>query len=99
DERHLRSRGIVHGGVIATLVDVALGVSAATRLPAGYDIVTAQLNMNFLKPARVGDVLTATGTVVHYGARTAVASVRVTNADDMLVATGMGTLMILEPRR
>lgn len=98
DERHLRSQGIVHGGVLATLVDVALGASAATTLPDGHDLVTAQLNMNFLKPVRVGDELTATGTVLHRGRRTAVSQVQITTADGTAVAVGTGTLMILEPR-
>lgn len=96
EERHLRSGGIVHGGVFASLVDVTLGVTASTTTPPEADLVTIQLNVNFVKATRAGEVLTSTGEVLHRGRRTIVASARVVNQDGVLVTTGIGTLMIVD---
>ncbi len=92
---HLRSRQIVHGGVFAALLDAAQGMAAASQAPAGHDVVTMQLNVNFLRPASVGDELTAAGEVIHSGRRTAVTRGEVRNQNGDLTATGTATLMYL----
>ena len=92
-ENHLRSKGIVHGGLFATLLDTAMGWAADTEAPEGYDLVTAQLNVNFIRPARPGDTLIATGEIQHLGARTAVARGEVRLADGTLTAAGSATFL------
>jgi acyl-CoA thioesterase len=92
---HLRTLGIVHGGVLASLLDAAQGMAAASAARAGYDVVTVQLNINFLRPAGEGDHLIATGHVVHAGRRTAVTRGEVHTAEGELSATGSATLMFL----
>ncbi len=92
---HLRSRGVVHGGVLATLLDTALGLAASTRAPAGLDVVTAQLNANFVRPARHGERLLAEARVKHSGRKTAVAVAEVFTEGGELVATGSATLVFL----
>ena len=94
---HLRSGGIAHGGVLATLLDTALGLSAASLAAAGMDVVTAQLNANFVRPARLGERLDARGEVQHAGRRTAVARAEVRTEAGELVATGSATLIYLPP--
>ena len=44
--QHMRNLGIVHGGVIATLLDTAMGIAASTLAPRGHVVLTAQLNAN-----------------------------------------------------
>ena len=61
DERHLRNMPILHGGVLATLLDSALGVAASSVAPANRLTVTAQLNVNFIRPAFPGERLVAVG--------------------------------------
>jgi acyl-coenzyme A thioesterase PaaI-like protein len=58
-------------------------------------LVTIQLNLNFVRPARVGDILHATGQVLHSGRRTALSRGEVRNASNSLVATATATLMFL----
>jgi uncharacterized protein (TIGR00369 family) len=92
---HLRTAGIAHGGIIATLMDTALGFAAASRAPEGLDVVTAQINVNFVRPAWMGERLEAVGEVRHSGRKTAVASGEIRNEAGTLVATGSATLVYL----
>src|SRR5260370_25808673 len=66
-ERHSfpTSRGpIVHGGAIATLADEALATLAFTLADEGQSTVTADLKVDFLRPAQPGR-LVARATVPH----------------------------------
>jgi acyl-CoA thioesterase len=57
--------------------------------------VTVQLNANFIRPAREGDTLVATGELTHSGRRTAVAVGEVRTAEGVLVASGSATFVHL----
>ena len=70
DERHLRTRGIAHGGLLSTLLDTAMGIAVSTGTPDGCFAVTAQLNVNFVRPGWNGEVLETTGLVCHRGQQT-----------------------------
>lgn len=61
-EQHLNPAGTVHGGVLATLVDTAMG--SAVRSCSGDDDVpaTSQLTVTFLRPGKPG-TLTVTAEV------------------------------------
>jgi acyl-CoA thioesterase len=95
DDRHLRSRGIAHGGVIATLLDTAMGVAVSEHTPEGTFPVTAQLDTKFVRPAWDGEDVLATGEVCHRGTQTAVARGEVRTPDGVLVATGSGTFVFV----
>src|SRR5205823_2638990 len=71
--QHLRSLNIVHGGVLITLLDSAMGMAASTLASPGQGVVTVQLNANFIRPVGEGETLVATGELEHSGRRTAVA--------------------------
>ena len=90
-ESHLRTRGIAHGGVIASLLDTAMGVAVSTKVPKGCFPVTAQLNVNFIRPAWNGEKLRILGDVRHSGRTTAVAVGEIRTNADVLVATSSGT--------
>ena len=95
DNRHLRSRGIAHGGVIATLLDTAMGIAVSEQTPDGFFPVTAQLDTKFIRPAWDGEDVLATGEVCHRGSQTAVARGELRTADGVLVATGSGTFVFV----
>jgi acyl-CoA thioesterase len=94
-DQHLRTHGILHGGVVATLLDTALGRAVATVCQSDQDVVTAQLNVNFVRPVWSGETLLASGEVQHHGRQTAVARGEIRTADDTLVATGSGTFLFV----
>ncbi|MEU4392144.1 PaaI family thioesterase [Kribbella sp. NPDC023855] len=88
--------GAVHGGIAATLLDSALGCAVHTTLPAGVGFTTLELKVNYIRTARTdGQTLTATGTVIHAGRRTATAEGRVLDDQGKLIAHATTTCMIL----
>jgi uncharacterized protein (TIGR00369 family) len=56
----------VHGGVVASLADVACGYAALTMMPDDREVLTVEFKINFLKPANT-DRLIAIGEVVQSG--------------------------------
>ena len=93
DEPHLRTLGLMHGGVTATLLDTAMGYAAVTTAPERHYVLTVQLNANYIRPAWQGETLRASGEVIHSGRQTAVARGEIRTSDGTLVAAGSGTFM------
>src|SRR6187549_4249356 len=65
-ERHLQPFGIVHGGVLATLIDTATFWAAFMRLPDDSGLVNVDLKLNYLK-AVVDGTLRAEGECLRAG--------------------------------
>lgn len=63
---HLQQNGFTHGGVIATLCDVATGIAAYTLVPEGKNVVTADLKISYLNPS-VAPLVRASGRVKKAG--------------------------------
>lgn len=90
DERHLNGHGTVHGGAIATLVDMAMG-AAVLRHDTGDDApVTIEMKVTYLRPATPGR-LRAEAAIRRRGKRIVIAEVDVLDADGEAVAHGIGT--------
>ncbi|HEY5974884.1 MAG TPA: PaaI family thioesterase, partial [Geobacteraceae bacterium] len=79
----------------ATLVDTTCFLPLPL-LPAGRLVTTSSLNVNYIRPAAVGDRLIARADLLHLGRRTASLTVRVTNGEGHLVAHGSATLLVLQ---
>lgn len=94
DERHLQPSGIVHGGVLATLIDTATFWAAFLRLPEDAGLVNIDLKLNYLQAAKVGR-LTAEGHCLRAGRRISYAEARVLDSGGTLLAHGTSTLMTL----
>ncbi|MFF2087871.1 PaaI family thioesterase [Nocardia sp. NPDC058176] len=87
--------GTVHGGICATLLDSVMGTAVHTTLGPGLGYSTLELKVNFIRTvATDGQRLTATGTTVHVGRRTATAEGRVLDERGKLVAHGTTTCII-----
>ena len=98
DEFHLNPFGIVHGGVLAAVLDTAMGCAVHSLLPPAVGYVTAELNVRFLRPALVaGGPLVCRGEVDHQGRSTMVASARILDADDRLIALAGSTCLVRRP--
>ena len=89
------SMGLLQGGILGVLADVAGGVSLYSVLsdPLKVVIPTVEFKLNFLRPAKGGD-LVARGRVVHSGRQIAVCQVEIFSDDGVLLATGVFTYMI-----
>ena len=86
----------MHGGVLATLIDSAMGISVTSLAPPDHYSVTVQMNVNFIRPAWPGESLIANGEVKHNGRQTAVAYSEVRTPAGVLVASGTGTFLYLK---
>jgi uncharacterized protein (TIGR00369 family) len=97
DDKLYNMIGSVHGGIITTLMDNALGSAVQSVLPAGRVATTMDLHTRFHRPvtAATGKVF-AEARVVHAGRRSATSEGHLRDAKGALYATGTSTLMILE---
>jgi uncharacterized protein (TIGR00369 family) len=92
-EGHLNPAGTVHGGVLATLVDSAMGL--AVRSATGDDDVpaTSQLTITYLRPGKPGE-LTVTAQVRTRGEHLTVCDADV-EQDGRAVAHAVATFALL----
>jgi uncharacterized protein (TIGR00369 family) len=99
-EAHQNPLGTVHGGIITTLLDSAMGCAVHTTLPAGGMYTTLELKVNFLRPSFAGGArLLAEGTVINRGATAVLAQATITDADTAKkIAHATSTCLILPPR-
>lgn len=88
--------GTVHGGIIATVLDSAMGMAALTTMPEGASAPTFGLEVKFLRPvATDAGHLRAEGVVVHSGRRVVIAEGRLVGADGGLLATATTTCLVV----
>ena len=66
EQCHLQPFGIVHGGVLATLIDTATFWSVFLRLPEDVGLVNIDLKLNYLKSISTG-LMTAEGRCIRAG--------------------------------
>jgi uncharacterized protein (TIGR00369 family) len=95
--QHLNLQGLVHGGILATLADTAMGLAVRTVLEPGRRHVTVQLGVEFLSPGRPGRI-TARGRSVKIGTQLGFAEADVLNADGRLLARAHSTLSVTTER-
>ena len=65
--KHGNTRGIVHGGMISSLADIALGYNAAFNGGDPIPLVTASLTVDYAGSAQVGDWITVVTDVQKVG--------------------------------
>src|SRR5258705_6994985 len=70
EEKHGNSRAICHGGVLATLADLALGYAMQARLEGGKagGFVTAHLSIDYAGSAEIGDLIESHVRIPRIGA-------------------------------
>ena len=55
EAKHCNARGTIHGGILATLADVAIGYALATSTEPRTAAITASLSLDYAGTAKVGD--------------------------------------------
>ena len=97
EDRHRQQDGFIHAGVMATMADHTAGYAAFTTVEPGFQILTVEFKINFLKPA-FGRKLRCAGRVIRGGSRIIVAEsdvfdLRESETEPEAVARAMVTLM------
>ncbi len=88
---------IVHGGLVTTLLDTAMGGACHSMLEGGDTFLTADLHAEFLRPTRPG-TLRAHGRVVHQTKRTVFCAAELHDADGNHLASARCTQVVLPQR-
>ncbi|HEY1369541.1 MAG TPA: PaaI family thioesterase [Gaiellaceae bacterium] len=84
---------IVHGGLVATLLDTAMGGACWTTMEPDESFLTADLRVEFLRSARPG-TLRAEGRVVHRTRRVVFCEAELRDGDGTLLAAGRCTQIV-----
>ncbi|MEV5574837.1 PaaI family thioesterase [Spirillospora sp. NPDC052269] len=98
DPKFSNPLGTVHGGILSTLLDSAMGCAVHTTLPEGAGYTTLELKVNFVRAVPIeGGRLTCEGTTIHVGRRVATAEGRIVDENGKLIAHGTTTCMVFPP--
>ncbi len=86
--------GVLHGGVLATLADAAVGIALTRHFGGKRPATTTELKINYLRPVLEGEVR-ARARLLKVGARLSVGSVEITDAGGKAVAAALLSYMLL----
>ena len=95
EDIHLNGAGTLHGGVYASLIDNAMGLSVLALV--GVRTATIEMNVHFLGAVSEGRI-TCESQVVHRTRRTATAEAKVHDSEGNLVAMGTGAFRVFEKK-
>ena len=95
EDIHLNGAGTLHGGVYASLIDNAMGLSVLALV--GVRTATIEMNVHFLGAVNEGRI-TCESEVLHRTRRTATAEAKVHDAEGNLVAIGTGAFRVFESK-
>jgi acyl-coenzyme A thioesterase 13 len=97
-EKHTNARGTLHGGVLASIADIALGYGLAMSTQPPTSMVTANLSVDFAGSAQVGDWIETSLDIQKIGSRMAFANVYFTLRGER-IARASGVFLVLNPSR
>jgi acyl-CoA thioesterase len=93
--RHMSVAGRVHGGVLFTMLDTAMGRAVISRLPAGRGCATLEARINYLRPVQGGRIR-AEGRAVDLTRRTAYCEGILRDGEDRVLARSSGTFFLTD---
>ena len=93
-QKHLNYGGILHGGVITSLCDVSLARAIDHWLDDDEWCVTAELNVHFLYPAFLGEIIFGHGKLIKKGATLAFVEGWIENKNKRQIATATGIWVV-----
>jgi acyl-CoA thioesterase len=94
--RHLNSWSVAHGGVLMTLLDVAMAVAGRSLDPTAGGGVTLEMKTSFLQPANAGTRLIVSGHAYHRSSALAFCEGEVRDTEQRLIAKAMGIFKYLK---
>ena len=94
---HTNARGLIHGGLIASLADNAMGYSCAQAMGWATSLVTISLAVDYVGAAEIGQWLAVESTVIKTGSTICFAQSLI-KADDAVIARANGTFRVVPKR-
>ena len=97
DERFANPVGIIQGGFVGAFADSAMGAASVTfARDRKVFSSNAEMKVSFIKPAKVGSMLTATAYTISGGKRAVFIECDVTDDEGRLVAKASSTYLLTE---
>jgi acyl-CoA thioesterase len=90
----LNPNGVVHGGVLFTMVDTAMGKATLSVIDAGQRCASVEVQLRFLRPVVAGH-LEAVARVIQAGRKIIHLEAQIRDGQGTLVATGTGTFVVI----
>jgi uncharacterized protein (TIGR00369 family) len=97
-EKHTNARGLLHGGVLATVADIAMGYALSTSATPPVSLITASLAVDFIGGAKIGDWVETAVEIQKLGNRLAFANVYF-EAAGQRIASARGVFVVAEAKR
>ena len=91
---HTNSRGLIHGGLIASLADNAMGYSCAQAMGWNASLLTISLSVDYTGSAEIGQWLAVECEVIRTGSTICFAQSLI-KADDVVIARANGTFRVV----
>ena len=91
---HTNARGLIHGGLIASLADNAMGYSCAQATGWVSSFVTISLSIDFTGSAEIGQWLSVESDVIRTGSTICFAQSLI-KANDVVIARASGTFRVI----
>ncbi|HEY0749283.1 MAG TPA: PaaI family thioesterase [Steroidobacteraceae bacterium] len=88
---HLNSWAVAHGGVLMSLLDVAMAVAGRSLMEGAGGGVTVEMKTSFLQPAKAGSRLIVSGYAFHRSTTMAFCEGEVRDTQNRMIAKSMGT--------
>lgn len=88
-------RGYVHGGILATLVDLTADWALVSK--TGRGVPTVDLRVDYHRAAMQGDLI-CRGKVIKFGSQLSVAEAQILDTEGRLLASGRGVYMTAAPK-
>jgi uncharacterized protein (TIGR00369 family) len=95
DESVYNPIGVVHGGLVCTLLDSAAACAVHSTLPVDVAYTSVEIKVSYLRPVRGGIELTAHGWVTKPGRRVAFAEADVRDQSGVILATASTTCLVM----
>jgi uncharacterized protein (TIGR00369 family) len=87
-EKHLNGRGYTHAGILMTLADIAIGYQVAFSESPPLNLVTLNLNTDFIKASKLGDWLEAHVEIHKKGRNIIYASATILKGKEKIMRSG-----------
>ena len=95
DESVYNPIGVVHGGLVCTLLDTVAACAVHSTLPINVGYTSVEIKVSYLRPVRGGVELTAHGWVTKPGRRVAFAEADVRDPSGVVLATASSTCLVM----
>lgn len=92
-----QAANVIQGGIVATMLDLAMAFVALHQSADGYSVATANLNVSYFRATKAGKVFVG-AEIERFGRNLIFARAAARSGDGLVVASATSTMSALAPR-